>query len=127
MNLLNELKTMMGHGCMPIFIARKATRIMQPTGIAEPVSPFVGNFLMQNGEALQKTCFEAASSSLKSNYVDLLRRNRVKGQPSAKDAYQAQAVHRFGYDAAFVLNRMDTDRCHAPIAGGKSEWQETAR
>jgi hypothetical protein len=63
MNLLSELKTMMGHGCMPICIARKATRIMQPTGIAGPVSPSVGNFLMQNGEASQKTCFGATSSS----------------------------------------------------------------
>ncbi len=75
MNLLNEIKTMMGHGCMPICIARKATRKMQPIGTAGPVSRSVMNFLMQNGEASQKTCFGAASSISvqKSKYVDLFR------------------------------------------------------
>src|SRR5258708_1576371 len=64
MNRLNKAKISMGHGCMPICIARKAPWTMQPTGVAGPVSRSAENSLMQNGAASQKTCFEAGSSSL---------------------------------------------------------------
>ena len=63
MNLPNKLRTMMGHGCTPIYIARKAIETMQPTGIAARINPSAKKSSMQNGAASQKNCFEEDSSN----------------------------------------------------------------
>src|SRR5215471_6494972 len=54
-NLLNRTKGRMVHGCMPTFIARKATMAMPPTGIAVRVSPFAVNRSMPNGSISLQT------------------------------------------------------------------------
>ena len=52
----------MGHGCMPICIARKATRTMQPTGIAGPVSPSAENLFEAEWRRIAEDFFETPRS-----------------------------------------------------------------